>query len=160
MYKLPAEPHSSFTSRHACERSRWIAVLASGITTCVTACALLISQSLIASTHVQAFSKQSQQAGADVFKAKGCEHCHGVDGIGTDRGPALTGIGKRWKKDRIEQQIYDGGGGMPPFGDAVQPDEMKLLVDYLAAKRKPSHVPTPPVTAPAAAKPSSDDGGI
>ncbi len=111
----------------------------------LTAGALLLSESLIAIRPVQAFSKQSQQAGAEVFKSKGCEHCHGVDGIGTDRGPDLSGIGKRWKKDHIEQQIREGGGGMPPFGDALQPDEVKQLVDYLSTKRKPSHLPRQPV---------------
>jgi len=84
---------------------------------------------------VHASSKQSRAAGAAVFHNKGCEHCHGIDGIGTDRGPDLTTIGKRWHKDRIEQQIRNGGGGMPPFGAILQTDEIKALVDYLGAKR-------------------------
>lgn len=106
---------------------------------------------------VRAFSKQTREAGAATFKSKGCEHCHGVDGIGSDRGPDLSDIGKRWKKDRIEKQIRDGGGGMPPFGDALQPDEVKDLVDYLSAKRKPVIRRSKPATE---AKPSSDDSGF
>jgi mono/diheme cytochrome c family protein len=106
-------------------------------------------------TPVHAFSKQTRAAGAVVFRDKGCEHCHGVDGIGTDRGPDLSTIGKRWHKDRIERQIRDGGGGMPPFGDALQPDEVKDLVDYLSAKRRASKTFNPP----AAPKAPSDDSG-
>jgi mono/diheme cytochrome c family protein len=87
-------------------------------------------------TAAHASSRQSRAAGAAVFHNKGCEHCHGLDGIGTDRGPELSTIGKRWHKDRIEQQIRNGGGGMPPFGAILQADEIKALVDYLGAKRK------------------------
>jgi len=103
----------------------------------------------------RAFSNQTRAAGAAAFHDKGCEHCHGVDGVGTDRGPDLSTIGKRWHKDRIERQIREGGGGMPPFGDALQPDEVKDLVDYLSAKRKALKAPAPP----AAPKAPSDDSG-
>ena len=115
---------------------------------------------------VHASSKRAQAAGAAVFQGKGCQHCHGVDATGTDRGPDLSTIGKRWHKDRIEQQIRSGGDGMPAFGDVLQPDEIKSLVDYLGAKRKAarkpkaSKSPAPdPAKTPVANKPSSDDSG-
>jgi mono/diheme cytochrome c family protein len=85
---------------------------------------------------VRAYSRSSKQAGSVLFHEKGCEHCHGVDGQGGNLGPDLTTIGKRWKKQRIEQQIQDGGAAMPAFGKTLQPDEIKDLVDYLHAKRK------------------------
>ena len=147
---------SALPSRGARNRSRWIAMLAAGIAAFATASVMLVSGGLLAGRPVQAFSKQTRAAGAVTFHEKGCEHCHGVDGAGTDRGPELSGIGKRWKKDRIEQQIRDGGGGMPPFGDALQPDELKDLVDYLSAKRRASK-PVKPTVAP---KASSDDTGL
>ena len=153
-----SRPSLSLSVAH---RLRWIAGVISGFALALTAATLLLLNGKIA-TPVHAFSKQSRDAGADVFKTKGCEHCHGVDGMGTDRGPELQDIGKRWKKDHIEQQIRDGGGGMPPFGDALQPDEVKDLVDFLSARRKaPKKLPeaTPPATP--APKPSpSDDTGI
>ncbi len=71
-----------------------------------------------------------------LFHEKGCEHCHGVDGRGGDLGPNLSTVGKRLTKQQIEHQIYDGGAAMPAFRDALQPDEIKDLVDYLHAKRK------------------------
>ncbi len=119
------------------------------------ACCLAIFSISLLIPPVRAFSNQTRAAGAAAFHDKGCEHCHGVDGVGTDRGPDLSTIGKRWHKDRIERQIREGGGGMPPFGDALQPDEVKDLVDYLSAKRKAPKTPAPP---PASKAPSDDSG--
>jgi mono/diheme cytochrome c family protein len=114
---------------------------------------------------VEASSKEGRQAGAVLFHEKGCEHCHGVDGVGTDRAPALTTVGKRRKKAQIEQQIEKGGSGMPAYGEVLQPDEVKWLVEFLHAKRKaPKHPAataapvTPAVPAPAA--PSASDSGL
>jgi ubiquinol-cytochrome c reductase cytochrome b subunit len=81
-------------------------------------------------------SRSDRAAGAQIFKDKGCEHCHGVDGVGTDKGPALTTVGKQMHKNEIERQIRDGGKQMPPFGDELSDDEMHKLVDYLAHKKK------------------------
>jgi mono/diheme cytochrome c family protein len=92
--------------------------------------------STCAGRSVQAASKSSREAGALVFHQKGCEHCHGADGLGTEKGPDLSMVGKRRNKPQIEHQIISGGNGMPAFGDALQPDEVKVLVDYLSAKRK------------------------
>lgn len=95
-------------------------------------------------SHVRAAADQ-QQRGASLFHEKGCEHCHGVDGRGGDLGPDLSTIGKRWKDPQIEHQIHDGGGAMPAFGDALQPDEISALVDFLHAKRKaPKQRKAPP----------------
>ena len=83
-----------------------------------------------------AHSDADRTTGAEVFKQNGCEHCHGVDGIGTDRGPALTTIGKRMHKDQIEHQIRAGGKQMPPFQDVLNDEQVRQLVDYLAHKKK------------------------
>jgi mono/diheme cytochrome c family protein len=84
-------------------------------------------------------------SGAVLFHEKGCEHCHGVNGVGIPgKAPSLLTVGKRLKKDAIEKQIHDGGQNMPPFGDAIQPDEMTALVDMLAKQKKaPKHLPPP-----------------
>lgn len=89
------------------------------------------------STHVvHASPNSSKDSGAALFHEKGCEHCHGVNGRGGDLGPDLSTVGKRLKKEQIEHQIHDGGAAMPAFGDVLQPDEIKDLVDFLHAKRK------------------------
>jgi mono/diheme cytochrome c family protein len=84
----------------------------------------------------RAASGADRAAGTALFKDKGCEHCHGADGVGTARGPSLSTVGKRLKKSEIERQIRDGGKQMPPFGDVLNDDEMKNLVEYLAHKKK------------------------
>lgn len=101
---------------------------------------------------VHAYSSESKRSGATLFHERGCEHCHGVDGRGGELGPDLSTVGKRLKKQRIEQQIRDGGAAMPAFGDVLQPDEIKDLVDFLGAKRKaPRHAASPAgVSSPAA----------
>jgi mono/diheme cytochrome c family protein len=85
---------------------------------------------------VHAYSNKSKDSGATLFHEKGCEHCHGVNGHGGELGPDLSTVGKRLKKQQIEHQIHDGGAAMPAFGDVLQPDEIKDLVDFLHAKRK------------------------
>jgi mono/diheme cytochrome c family protein len=85
---------------------------------------------------VQAASRESREAGAALFHKTGCEFCHGLNGVGTERAPDLSSVGKRKKRPQIEQQILHGGNGMPAFGAVLQPDEVQLLVDYLSAKRK------------------------
>jgi mono/diheme cytochrome c family protein len=121
-------------------------------------CALL---SIVASSgpSVEASSKQGREAGAVLFHEKGCEHCHGVDGVGTERAPALTTVGKRRKKSQIEQQIIRGGDGMPAYGEILQPDEVKWLVEFLHAKRKaPKTAPVTAAPAPAVQPAGSDPG--
>ncbi len=85
---------------------------------------------------VHAYSNSRSQSGAALFHEKGCEHCHGVDGRGGELGPSLSAVGKRLSKAQIEHQIHDGGAAMPAFGDVLQPDEIKDLVEYLHSKRK------------------------
>jgi mono/diheme cytochrome c family protein len=150
-----AEQREGEESPHLFQSCRWShADRVAGVS--AAACCFAIFCIPLLTPSVHAFSKQTREAGAATFHERGCEHCHGVDGIGTDRGPDLSAIGKRWKKDRIERQIREGGGGMPPFGDALQPDEVKNLVDYLSAKRKANKA----TVAPVAVKPSSDDSGL
>jgi mono/diheme cytochrome c family protein len=90
----------------------------------------------LSGTRASAVSISDRDAGAELFKQIGCEHCHGPDGIGTDRGPSLATVGKRLKREQIEHQILDGGKQMPPFEDVLTFDETRKLVDYLAHKKK------------------------
>ncbi|HEX5283367.1 MAG TPA: cytochrome c [Bryocella sp.] len=85
---------------------------------------------------VHAFSRKERAQAKTLFREKGCEHCHGIAGVGTQLGPSLTTVGKHLSKAEIEQQIKDGGKQMPAFGDVLSPDEMKDLVDYLVHKKK------------------------
>jgi mono/diheme cytochrome c family protein len=109
---------------------------------CVASCFAVVVVALACSLPrssaptVHAYSSKSKDSGATLFHEKGCEHCHGANGRGGERGPDLSTVGKRLNKQRIEHQIHDGGAAMPAFGDVLQPNEIKDLVDFLHAKRK------------------------
>jgi mono/diheme cytochrome c family protein len=84
-----------------------------------------------------AASKPTHEENVALFHDKGCEHCHGVDGVGgTDLAPALSSVGRTLHKPDIERQIREGGKQMPAFGDSLTNDEVQQLVAYLAAKKK------------------------
>ena len=100
------------------------------------ATSLLLIVAGLPGPHARAASSADRAAGAELFKRNGCEHCHGPDGVGTDRGPSLTTVGKRLKKGQIEHQILDGGKQMPSFKDVLSSDQTRKLVDYLAHKKK------------------------
>ena len=138
-------------------RPRAAAILfAVGIMLLLVACFMLLAGSTGLHSTVEASSKAGVDAGAALFREKGCMHCHGRDATGTDQGPDLSTIGKRWKRERIENQILNGGGSMPPFADALQPGEVQSLTDFLKAKRKAAK--TPPQ--PAVDAPHTDDSGL
>ncbi len=76
-----------------------------------------------------------KQAGAELFATRGCAHCHGDDGQGTDKAPGLRELRKKLSADRIRDQIVHGGQGMPAFGDSLKADEVEDLVSFLRAKK-------------------------
>ncbi len=94
--------------------------------------------------------------GAELFATRGCAHCHGDNGQGTDRAPALRELRKKLSAQRINDQIVHGGQGMPAFGDSLKPDEVEDLVSFLRAKKwtpppHPAGAPASPAPAPQAA---------
>ncbi len=107
---------------------------------------------LIPSQAHSADPKSSEQAGALLFRDKGCSFCHGVGGIGTKKGPALIAIrnDKAWPPEKITKQILDGGQKMPPFRESLEDSEVAQIVAYLRAKVRPEPPPsTTPAPAPA-----------
>jgi mono/diheme cytochrome c family protein len=91
-------------------------------------------------------TKADEQAGAVLFRDKGCAHCHGVGGIGTKKAPSLVDLRKNklWTPAKITDQILNGGQKMPPFGDSVTDQEIAQMVAYLRAKHRPVPPPAPP----------------
>jgi mono/diheme cytochrome c family protein len=91
-------------------------------------------------------TKAAEQAGAVLFRDKGCAHCHGAGGTGGKKGPDLTGLrkDKLWTPTKITGQILNGGQKMPSFGDSVADDEVAQLIAYLRAKHRPVPPPAPP----------------
>ena len=90
-------------------------------------------------------TKADEQAGAILFRDKGCAHCHGEGGVGTGKGPSLIDIqkDKSWTPAKMTDQILNGGAKMPPFSDSLTDDEIAQLVAYVRAKVKPLPPPAP-----------------
>lgn len=94
---------------------------------------------LMACTSSSFASSHSQRAqGATVFAASGCSHCHSIREVGGHKGPDLSGVGRRLKKDQIRLQIINGSKRMPPFVDSLQEAEVTDLVSYLRSCRDKS----------------------
>ena len=73
-------------------------------------------------------------AGGELFATRGCSHCHGVEGTGTDQGPSLRDVRKRLKPEQIADQIKHGGKEMPAFGEGLDDRQIADLVAFLDAK--------------------------
>jgi mono/diheme cytochrome c family protein len=69
--------------------------------------------------------------GAAVFAEAGCGGCHtfGPANSSGTVGPPLDGIDL--SKDEIAQQVRNGGGGMPAFGDRLSDAEIEAVADYV-----------------------------
>lgn len=95
--------------------------------------------------------------GGTVFKVRGCPQCHMIAGLGGHKGPDLSGVGRRMKKDAIENQIVKGGDVMPAYGEALPHEEIAALVEYLHKQRArtPRGYP-PPALPPAPASESPE----
>lgn len=69
------------------------------------------------------------QAGQTVF-ASTCASCHGTDGAGGGAGPSLQNP-QLTDAARVREQVVQGGGGMPAFGDQLNEQEISDVVAYV-----------------------------
>lgn len=69
-------------------------------------------------------------AGGEVF-AENCSVCHGADGLGGNGGPDLTTMPKAKEQKGAEEQVANGGGGMPAFGESLSPEEIANVAAYV-----------------------------
>ena len=100
-------------------------------------------------------TKTDEEAGAVLFRDKGCAYCHGIAGIGGKKAPALTDIrkDKAWPPAKMTDQILNGGQKMPSFRESLSDEEIAQLVAYLRSKNKPIPPPSDsPATPPPPAK--------
>lgn len=74
--------------------------------------------------------------GAGLFHDKGCLNCHLIAGSGGRRGPNLTYIGDLLTRDEMTIRISNGGTNMPAFAGSLAPQELDLLVDFLASRKR------------------------
>jgi ubiquinol-cytochrome c reductase cytochrome b subunit len=76
-----------------------------------------------------------ERQGAIVFQNKQCRNCHSVGNEGGQRGPTLDAVASRMTEDQMVRQVLQGGGNMPAYGNALNPDETTALVDFLKTLR-------------------------
>ena len=109
------------------------------------AAALLLTTLAFVSVQAPASSKAKadEEAGATLFRDKGCAHCHGAALEGTKKAPPLADIQKNklWTPAKMTDQILNGGKKMPPFADSLSDQDVAQIVAYLHAKHRP--VPPP-----------------
>lgn len=101
----------------------------------VTGAGLLVGALRLGRPSPAAAFADKKEAGAELFATRGCAHCHGDDGQGTDKAPGLRELRKKLSADKIRDQIVHGGQGMPAFGDSLKDDEVDDLVSFLRAKK-------------------------
>jgi ubiquinol-cytochrome c reductase cytochrome b subunit len=73
--------------------------------------------------------------GAHVFEQKGCINCHQIAGVGGQRGPDLTHVGRRLSTDEVTWRILSGGRNMPAYGSNLTPQEVTTLVEFLGTRQ-------------------------
>jgi alcohol dehydrogenase (cytochrome c) len=69
-------------------------------------------------------------AGKEVF-AEQCSVCHGADGLGGNGGPDLTTMPKAKEQAGAEEQVTNGGGGMPAFKGTLNEEEIANVAAYV-----------------------------
>ncbi|HEY0280573.1 MAG TPA: c-type cytochrome, partial [Solirubrobacterales bacterium] len=72
----------------------------------------------------------SAEAGEEVF-AENCSVCHGATGHGGNGGPDLTTMPKAKEQAGTEEQVTNGGGGMPAFGESLSKEEIGNVAAYV-----------------------------
>jgi ubiquinol-cytochrome c reductase cytochrome b subunit len=96
---------------------------------------IVLIMMIACSLNGNASSRSQRASGATIFNSSGCSHCHSIRGTGGKKGPDLSGVGRRLKKERMRKQIVDGSNRMPPFGDDLQEKEIRNLIAYLRSCR-------------------------
>jgi mono/diheme cytochrome c family protein len=69
-------------------------------------------------------------AGASIF-AENCAGCHGEDGHGGPGGPDLTTMPLAQTEEGTVEQVTNGGGGMPAFGEQLSEQEISDVATFV-----------------------------
>jgi ubiquinol-cytochrome c reductase cytochrome b subunit len=74
--------------------------------------------------------------GARLFRDKGCQFCHEVEGYGGRRGPDLSDVAARMKPDEITARITNGGPNMPAYVRTLTPAQVRSVMAFLSTRRQ------------------------
>jgi mono/diheme cytochrome c family protein len=75
-------------------------------------------------------------SGAQLF-SDNCEPCHGPNGAGGHVGPNLQKSPVAENLARVEKQIRNGGGAMPPFEGMLSNDQIDVIAKYVVEQIAP-----------------------
>jgi ubiquinol-cytochrome c reductase cytochrome b subunit len=73
--------------------------------------------------------------GARLFRDKGCQFCHEVEGYGGRRGPDLSDVAARMKPDEITARITNGGPNMPAYVRTLTPAQVRAVMAFLSTRK-------------------------
>ena len=71
--------------------------------------------------------------GAEVFASAGCGGCHTLAAAGSSgqAGPNLDDLAP--DAGEVAEQVRNGGGGMPAFGDQLSDAQIEAVAEYVAS---------------------------
>ena len=75
-------------------------------------------------------------SGAQLF-SDNCETCHGPNGAGGHVGPDLQKSPVAENLARVEKQIRNGGGAMPPFKGVLSNNQIDVIAHYVVEQIAP-----------------------
>jgi mono/diheme cytochrome c family protein len=75
-------------------------------------------------------------SGAQLF-SDNCEPCHGPNGAGGHVGPNLQKSPVAENLARVEKQIRNGSGAMPPFQGMLSNDQIDVIAKYVVEQIAP-----------------------
>jgi len=89
-------------------------------------------------THYLEGRSPLESPGALVLQNKQCRNCHGLDGSGGQRGPALDDVATRLTGDQLVRQVIQGGGNMPAYGKNLSPAGVAAMVAFMQTLHAPA----------------------
>ena len=75
--------------------------------------------------------KVAQQLFGKTVFAENCAGCHGEDGLGGPAGPDLTTMPLAQTEEGTIEQVTNGGGGMPAFGEQLSEEEISNVAAFV-----------------------------
>jgi ubiquinol-cytochrome c reductase cytochrome b subunit len=73
--------------------------------------------------------------GARLFRDKGCQFCHEIEGYGGRRGPDLSDVAARMRPDEITARITNGGPNMPAYVRTLTPAQVRAVMAFLSTRK-------------------------
>lgn len=115
-------------------RRRWIlaAALMAALVVGASGCGGDDDEDTSATTAPAATTTEGEADGAAVFASAGCGGCHTLAAAGASgtTGPNLDEL--QPDKETVVEQVTNGGGGMPAFGDRLSEEEIEAVATYVA----------------------------